>query len=370
MNDMSMDGVRAAPGESAFEFRGTWREFLPIAATNLLLTLVTLGFYRFWATTRERRYLWSRTHFIDDRLEWAGTGKEMFLGFLIVMAAFIPILLFLNFGLQALVLRGEFALATGGAIAAYTALLYLFNVARFRALRYRLSRTYWHGIRGGSDDRGWSYGASALWKSVLGALPLGLCIPWATVRLWRERWGAMSFGPHAIEPGEGPAARGLMGRYLLLWFTPVLLVIVAVVAGAGAIFASMAAPQPAGGAPNPAMGTVFALSLAFYLIWGLAALFYYAAFFRKVVGEMSLSGLTFSFTARTRHWFGLVLGNLALVVFTLGLGLVFVGYRNWSFFVRHMDATGDIDTAALTQSTTRTTSDAEGLADAFDIGAI
>ena len=35
---------------SAFGFDGTWREFAPIAFTNLLLTIVTLGFYRFWAT--------------------------------------------------------------------------------------------------------------------------------------------------------------------------------------------------------------------------------------------------------------------------------------------------------------------------------
>ena len=60
--------------ESAFGFDGTWQEFAPIAFTNLLLTIVTLGIYRFWATTRERQYFWSRTRFVDERLEWAGTG--------------------------------------------------------------------------------------------------------------------------------------------------------------------------------------------------------------------------------------------------------------------------------------------------------
>ncbi len=47
--------------EKAFEFNGTWREYAPIAFTNLLLTIVTLGIYRFWATARTRRYLWSLT---------------------------------------------------------------------------------------------------------------------------------------------------------------------------------------------------------------------------------------------------------------------------------------------------------------------
>lgn len=61
-----------------FEFDGNWREFAVIALSNLVLTVATLGIYRFWATTRVRRYLWSRTLFMGDRLEWAGTGQEMF----------------------------------------------------------------------------------------------------------------------------------------------------------------------------------------------------------------------------------------------------------------------------------------------------
>jgi uncharacterized membrane protein YjgN (DUF898 family) len=39
----------------SFAFEGSWREYAPIAFTNLLLTIVTLGIYRFWATTRTRR---------------------------------------------------------------------------------------------------------------------------------------------------------------------------------------------------------------------------------------------------------------------------------------------------------------------------
>lgn len=75
------EGGPASAPASAFVFEGTWREFAPIAFTNLLLTIVTLGIYRFWATTRERQYLWSRSRFIDEHLEWTGLGKELFFGF-------------------------------------------------------------------------------------------------------------------------------------------------------------------------------------------------------------------------------------------------------------------------------------------------
>ena len=39
---------------SAVTFHGSWTDFAKIALPNVLLTLVTLGVYRFWATTRER----------------------------------------------------------------------------------------------------------------------------------------------------------------------------------------------------------------------------------------------------------------------------------------------------------------------------
>lgn len=136
MNEMTHDALdRADDPASAFTFTGNWREFASIAFTNLLLTIVTLGIYRFWAKARERRYLWSRTRFIDDRLEWTGTGLEMFIGFLIVMAALVPVLLIFQFGVQALILRGEFGLGflIGGAL--YAGLFFLFGVAVFRALR-------------------------------------------------------------------------------------------------------------------------------------------------------------------------------------------------------------------------------------------
>ena len=56
--------------------------------------------------------------------------------------------------------------------------------ARFRALRYRLSRTYWHGIRGGSNDPGWNYGGEYLGRIALAGMTLFIVFPWAATRLW------------------------------------------------------------------------------------------------------------------------------------------------------------------------------------------
>jgi uncharacterized membrane protein YjgN (DUF898 family) len=351
--------------DSGFIFHGNWREFLPIAATNLLLTLVTLGFYRFWATARERRYLWSRTQFIDERLEWTGTGREMFIGFLIALAIFVPLILFLQFGVQALIFRGMGGVAALGGLLAFAAILYLTGVAYFRALRYRLARTLWRGIRGGSNGSGYGFGFSYLWCSFLNVISIGLVVPWSMTTLWRERWEAMSFGPLTFEVGDGPATTGLYRFWLLAYLV--------IIVGLFVLFSMISTIATGNGdAPDPRDFVLIAIAsmVIFYLVVPTAFLAYYAAFYRRMVGEMRLGGLDFDFRATTGDWLKLILGHIGLVIVTLGLGYVFIGYRNWSFFVRHMSVGGTIDASLLTQSVTQEGNDAEGLADAFDIGAI
>ena len=107
----ALTSAGAADDGRGIRFTGTWRDYLPIAVTNALLIICTLGIYRFWAAARQRRYLWSRTMFIDDALEWTGTGKEMFFGFLIVMCVLAPFFLFFQFVLPALVAHGQTAAA-------------------------------------------------------------------------------------------------------------------------------------------------------------------------------------------------------------------------------------------------------------------
>lgn len=351
-------------GGDGFAFEGNWRDYAPIAFTNLLLTIVTLGIYRFWATTRTRRYLWANTRFIDDRLEWTGTGKELFLGFLMVLALIGLPFLFLQFGAQALVLQGHGGMAAILTLAAFVTIFYMVGLARFRALRYRLSRTWWHGIRGGSDDQGFGYGISYMWKSAVGSMALGLLIPWSMMSLWNERWNKMSFGPHAFEAAgdHGPTFK----RFLLFYLLPILLFV------GGAAMAAMLGFPGQGGAGSQIAGAILGVIgfvLVFYLGLGLIALAFYASFFREAVEGLSLTGLDFHFYARTKDWILLFLGDVALVVCTIGIGAIFLQYRHWKFFVTHMGATGTIYTDELTQSQTKTSRHGEGLLDALDVGA-
>ncbi len=403
---------------SAFQFHGDWREFAKIVLPNILLTIVTLGIYRFWATTRERQYLWSQSQFIDERLEWTGKGLELFYGFLMAIAAvFIPyILAFLLAGY--LVTQGHVGWAALLFITVIIAIFWLLGVAMFRGLRYKLSRTYWHGIRGGSNDNGAQYGLSYIWKTLVGYPTLGLLVPWSMVSLWNERWSKMSFGQHQFS--SDAKSEGLLPRFVLFYVSPIIMVAV-ILFGAlvmGGVLAATGGMQP-GAQPPVWIGLVilpfiFAVYLIIPAIW----LVYYAKFYRTVTGGMKLHTLEFEFSARTKDWLLLLLGDAGLllcialitvtlsslilipmgifsgldlstpsainpalqtaisigifVTFVLPLGLIgpFLRYRHWKFFIMNMQAFGEINLAELTQSATTTAKHGEGLLDAFDVGAI
>ena len=393
--------------ETAFAFEGDWKDFISIGLTNSFLTFVTLGFYRFWATTRERRYLWSKTRFIDDQIEWTGTGLELFIGFI---AAFfllgIPLFV-LQLIVQGAILQNQTMVAGVIGIALYIFLLCLAGFAIFRGLRYRLSRTYWHGIHGGSDNPGFRFGWSYLWKTIVGALPLGLLTPWSSTTLWKERWEAMSFGPHNFT--ADPTWKNLIQRFALCYMGP--LVLIAVLLW---FMLSSGGQYRVGNAGGVGVGiAAILIALTAYVLLPLLALVYYAAYTREVISSLGLSTLKFAFTARTRNWVLLFLGNIGLSVLAIVIGLIgasifggtaiigtmtsgafqppaigsvilialsfiiplmlvgpFVRYRNWAFFIRHLEAGGEVNLDALTQSSTRELKQGEGLLDAFDMGAI
>lgn len=393
---------------SAFQFNGNWAAFGKIALTNLLLTVVTLGIYRFWATTRERKYLWSETRFIDDRLEWTGTGLELLIGFALVMVLILGPFLGINFLSQALILQGEAGLGVSLQMLVLMLIFYLGGLARFRALRYRMSRTYWHGIRGGSDDQGFGYGWSYVWKNIVGAAVFYLLVPWSMMSLWNERWSKMSFGQHKFTSvGD---YKKTFKRFLLFYLLPILLII------GGIMFAATIAMS--GGDESSAAFGIIILVLAIYGGLGVIALIFYAKFFRVAIDGLSLQKLDFGFSARTKDWLILLLGDIGLwllaaiavavpfialagslglsngfelpqagqapteayaamivplIVFAiLPFALVgpFIRYRHWRFFITYLQCYGEINLDELTQSETATSKHGEGLLDAFDIGAI
>jgi uncharacterized membrane protein YjgN (DUF898 family) len=169
--------MQAEPINITFEGRGD--RMIGLGAINGLLKVVTLGIYSFWAKTEIRRRIWSAVRLNGEPLAYTGTGKELFLGFLIVFAfGVIPVML------GGVAISALFA-GNKGVLVLYQMGLYilfflLWGNAIYRAQRYRLSRTEWRGIRGGLAGSPSKYGWTYFWTlaaPVIGIMAVAVALP-------------------------------------------------------------------------------------------------------------------------------------------------------------------------------------------------
>lgn len=170
------------------------------------LTLITFGIYRFWGKTRIRKYIWSSTVVDGDRFEYTGTGLEKFLGFLIAvvfLAIYLGLIqIVLTFlGLSLLTEARSNEDIARQAIAINLSLLsvvpFLF-FAIYRARRYRMARTRWRGIRFGMDKGAWGYVWRAIGHYLLTFVTLGALLPRMTFHLEKYMADRTWFGDERV----------------------------------------------------------------------------------------------------------------------------------------------------------------------------
>ncbi len=213
-----------------------------LSLVNFLYRLITLGIYDFWARTEVRKRLWSAIRLDGEPLTYTGTGRELFLGFLIVFGVVLLPILLATFAVMML-FGPESPAAAAVQLAIYIGVIFLVGIGVFRAQRYRLLRTNWRGIRGNLEGSSLNYGWTYFWTLALIPITLGWIIPWRTTKLQSLITGAARFGdqPFAFSGDAGP----LYGPFALLWFGVMLLVLVGsfVIGGAAATIQSMAGPE-------------------------------------------------------------------------------------------------------------------------------
>jgi uncharacterized membrane protein YjgN (DUF898 family) len=83
------DGTTVAPGD-VVAFDGRRGPLFRLVLKNIVLTVLTLGIYRFWAKRAVRHWFWRHVSIAEERLEYTGKGTELFVGFLIAMCVLLP----------------------------------------------------------------------------------------------------------------------------------------------------------------------------------------------------------------------------------------------------------------------------------------
>ncbi len=373
-----MDAVTPRPADAPqpIEFSGSAGSFFGLAFGNLLLTIITIGIYRFWAKTRVRAYLWERTSFQGEPLEYRGRGIEKLLGALVVLGAVFVPLAIVGMIIAALGSAGDKLLAMLLYLPVYIGLIYLLGVGIYRSQRYIFSRTSWRGIRGGMTSGGWGYGVLYLKMTLLQVVSLGFATPYVTTRVWNARMNDGMFG--SLPVAANAEWRPLFRRFIMVW-----VVALAVYAGIAAtvmfgmpdVVAMLKAGSGRPADPEAAKATLAALGRLYGLIFlggiviALLMMGYYAAMLRELFGKTRIGTMALSLDVTPLGLIGFYLGNIAIVVFTLGLGVIIMPYRSFGFYARRLSTIGAFDADKLLQTSLAGPVQGDGLADAFDISA-
>lgn len=339
-------------------FHGTGGGLFKIMFINWILTIFTLGIYYFWGKTKVRRYLWEQSSFAGDRFYYHGTGGELFKGAVI----FGLILGLLNGASYALGQAWGAEAQLYAEIGTSYLIVSLLPVIMVGAMRYRLSRTAWRGIR--LSFRGKR--KSALWLYIKGYLftflTLGLYWPYFTVQKQKFWKSNAHFGNQAFEyNGEG---KDILKAYLLYGVAIIIIFsIPSLLVGFMGSGMKEATPEMT----QQAMQTMMMVSAGMLLPFAMVYLYYSAYLDRYHWSKTQFAGGTFKYDATGGQWFLLNITNLLLLAFTAFLALPFVIIRSRKFLAKHLAVHGNMQLSQIVQEAQKSSALGEGAADGFDM---
>ncbi len=308
------------------EFKGDGWELLGIYIINWILTTITIGLYYPWAKIKRLRYVFSQTEFAGTRFEFHGTGREVFIGYIKVWALIVGLYAVLMYG----ALSQNFAVLFTAIMLFYVAFFLLIPFAIHGMMRYRTSCTTWRGIHWGyRGNRGTLIGKFIL-GVILTAITLSIYSSWFTTDMRKYIIGNIRFGSIRFEyTGKG---------------FPLFLINL--------------------------KGIIFTiLTLGIYIFWYQRNYHnFYVNHIRAVQGEKVIP---FKAATTAGGYFELLVINLLIVIFTLGIGYPFTVVRSLKFFFENLQ----IDPSFNPEDILQTEEDyknalGEDIGDVLDIGIV
>jgi len=302
-------------------FSGKGSTYFGIAIVNLLLTVLTLGLYYPWAKAREMQFLYGATEFDSSRFEFHGTGKEMFKGFIKAILIFTLI-----YG--GLIAGFVFQQIAAGLIWFYIGLIFIIPLAIHGSYKYRMSRTSWRGIRFGYRGNRNEFMVLFFKEMFFTLISLGIYGAWMAINLRTYVLSNIRFGNASFN------YKGSGGEYFLLNIK-------------GYFF------------------TIFTLGI--YMFWWQKELFAY--YIDRLSLQHGEDQIKLKSIATGGDFFALIVVNLLLLIFTLGIGFPWVVTRTMHFVFSKIEVTGNIDTEKLVQTEgAYTDATGEDMSDILDLG--
>ncbi|MEN9599141.1 MAG: hypothetical protein RL596_1452 [Bacteroidota bacterium] len=304
-------------------YSGNGLDYFRIMVINFILTIITFGLYYPWAKARSLQYMYSQTTFQNQPFVFTGTGNEMFKGFIKAFA--IIIICYAGAFIFMMNENGQW-----GVLIFYGVLLLLVPLAIHGSYRYRFAKTVWSGIRFGyTGDRGKLIRLffSGIFYTII---TLGIYYPWFIMNLRRYLLCNVRIGNARF------AYKGVGSDYFWL---------------------------------NLKGYFLTAITFGIYFFWWQKDL--YAYFINNLALTKDNEIMLCKSKATGADFAGLIIVNLILLVFTLGLATPWVITRTLAFAMDNIELDGVINFDQLRQEQ-EDYSDATGedLSDFFDFGFI
>jgi uncharacterized membrane protein YjgN (DUF898 family) len=366
----------------AITWHGSPWSLVGLGLLNTLLSIVTLGVYSFWGRTEARRRIWSMVRMNGEPFAYTGTGKELFIGYIIVFLI-ITIPTILAFSVTPYVATYLLGPVVGPIIAlvvvlAYMVFIYLLvGTAVYRAMRYRLTRTQWRGVRGAVVGSHWAYGWHYFWTLIANSFAMGWMTPWRSNLLHRQLTNDMRFGETAFKY-KGKAGP-LYPAFVLAWIGGILALVIVI---GGTLLITWSRIQEGidnagtGQPPTPEplswmeLASIYGLyGLAFFVILIFGANYFARTlnYFTNLTSFAGSAGFQLKASALSLLW--QTVSNLLLTLFSLGILAPVTQARWMRYIVDRLEITGGVDFAAVNQSQATLGKRGEGLATAFDVDA-
>ncbi|MEO5341874.1 MAG: YjgN family protein [Gammaproteobacteria bacterium SHHR-1] len=182
-----LDDEDNRPRRLPFRFHGQGGEYFRIWIVNILLSLLTLGIYSAWAKVRNHRYFYGNTELDGHSFEYLASPIAILKGRLIAVLI-----------LSLYVLIGNLVPLLGPVLGLGFLIALPWLVCRSMAFRNYHSR--YRNIRFGFDGGyAGAFKAFVLWPLV-GALSLGLAIPYVLYKQKRFLLENSRYGVHGLQP--------------------------------------------------------------------------------------------------------------------------------------------------------------------------
>lgn len=285
-------------------FKADGWEFLGILILNWILTSVTFFIYYPWARVARLKFIYQSARLNDTPFVFSGTGNELFKGFikvLLLFGAMFGTFFWISFA------HVEWSFVAGYANAII--LLFLIPLAMHSALRYRLARTSWRGVFFGYRGERKQLLLEFVMGYVLVFLSGGLYTAWFIDGLRRYIIGNIRFGNLRFGfDGNG-------SKLFFIYFKGLILGI---------------------------------LTLGIYYFWYMKEWMNYFAAHTFIEQGDQRYYLKPQFTGGS--YFGLMLVNVLMLIFTLGLATPFVIIRTATYVLTHLELPQELDLDRIAQT--------------------